>query len=492
MTGFGIILTNPVEVNIYDIWNKSICQINLTENNLTTKDTMLFNFNNSDERLFVQAGIATISMQTFLSMCCGYTVNMDEMNHIFQRITGIHYENVFCNKQVDFSILYSSPRFWGKIARLVCEGTDILKKQGMWEVFKIEVKITAVLHRMFDLKYPLDAMRVMKMRLKLQSDLFQIKKKLNNDKNSFELLQLRQKLEDKLRRIPCEIYNSKKADAVVSCNFRSIGTDTFRITTNHINIQGLPKEVRRCFLPRYGDMLVEYDLVSSQVIILACLAGEDSLIQLYEKGEDLYLYIAAALTGKQAGKITEKERGIYKMIILQILYGAGISTIQSALEVNGINFSYTKVREMQKRFYRSFPAVREYSDKVKTIDSIVLPTGRKWNLKTSVEPYKRLSYIMQYVESMLLREILVLLDRKARNNEIWLYLCIHDDVFIETNSDVYAEVRTIVRKCFNKAVHKYLLNLNQVRVKEDIIYDRTADIEWISKRSKTQQEKEKV
>lgn len=83
MTGFGIILTNPVEVNIYDIWNKSICQINLTENNLTTKDTMLFNFNNSDERLFVQAGIATISMQTFLSMCCGYTVNMDEMNHIF-------------------------------------------------------------------------------------------------------------------------------------------------------------------------------------------------------------------------------------------------------------------------------------------------------------------------------------------------------------------------------------------------------------------------
>lgn len=223
-------------------------------------------------------------------------------------------------------------------------------------------------------------------------------------------------------------------------------------------------------------MLIEYDLVSSQVIILACLAGEDCLIRSYKKGEDLYLHIAAVLIGKQTEQITEAERGIYKVIILQMLYGAGISTIQRELEANQIKLSQTEVRDMRQRFYQSFPAIRKYSDMVKAADSVTLPTGRKWKLKDSVEPYKRLPYIMQYMESMILREILVGLDKKARNNEIWLYLCIHDSVLVETNSAIYAEVRAIVRKCFNQAMGKYFNRLKQVNLKEDIIYDR-ANIE---------------
>lgn len=225
--------------------------------------------------------------------------------------------------------------------------------------------------------------------------------------------------------------------------------------------------------PWHGDMLIEYDMVSSQVIILACLSGEDSLIQSYTNGMDLYLHIVSALTGKRAENVTEEERSIYKRIILQMLYGAGVGTIQGELKANKIKLSYTEVREMQRRFYQSFPAIKEYSDKVKMADSVTLPTGRKWNMKDFVEPYKRLSYIMQNVESVILREILVLLDQEARNNEIWLYLCIHDSVIVETNSAVYAEMRAVVRKCFHQAMGKYLHKLKQVNIKEDIIYDVT-------------------
>ena len=52
----------------------------------------------------------------------------------------------------------------------MCEGMDILKQQRLWDAFKLEVKITAVLHRMFDVEYSLDTMRVMKTSLKLHSD----------------------------------------------------------------------------------------------------------------------------------------------------------------------------------------------------------------------------------------------------------------------------------------------------------------------------------
>lgn len=473
MIGLGIILSeNQTQVVIYDIRNKSLCKVSMTEIALSVKNGLLINFCDSDEWLLAQAGVPTISMQTFLSMCCGYAASRDEMNRIFKRTVGVHYINVFCNRQVDFSILYSSPRFWNRIAKLVCEGMDMLKKQGLWEAVKLEVKVTGILHRMFDEGYPLDVKRVRQQYWELQGILSEIKRKMKEGKGDIsELLYLRRKAEDKLRRIPYEVYNSRRSRAVIYCNFRSIGTDTFRITTNHTNIQGLPKAIRRCFLPRHGDMLIEYDMISSQIIILACLSGEDSLIQSYTKGIDLYVHITSILTGKCADDVTEEERSIYKRIILQMLYGAGTDTIQGELKANKIKLSYIEVREMQKRFYQSFPAIREYSDRIRAVDSVILPTGRKWHMKDFVEPYKRLSYIMQNVESVILREVLVLLDQEARNNEIWLYLCIHDSVLLETNSAAYAEVRTIVRKCFNKAMSKYLHRLKRVNIKEDIIYN---------------------
>lgn len=474
MVSLGIILSeNPMQAVVYDIWNKSLHRANITKTILPDKNSLIFNFRDTDERLFVQAGIPTISIQTFLSMCCGYVVKEDEINRIFNRTTGIHYTNVFYNKQVDFSILYSSQRFWNRIGKLIDEGMDMLKKQGLREAFELEVRVISVLHRMFYSGYPLDVRCAKRQYWELQGALSEIKRKIRESNgDTSELVYLRKKAEDKIRRIPYEIYSTRKSKTVISCNFRSIGTDTFRITTNHANIQGLPKVIRKCFRPRRGDMLVEYDMVCSQVIILACLSGEDSLIQLYTKGMDLYLYIVSVLLGKHVEDVTEDERNIYKRIILQMLYGAGIGTIQKELNVNRVNFSYAEVKETQRRFYKSFPSIREYSDRVKTDDRILLPTGRIWSMDC-VEPYKRLAYIMQNVESVILREILVSLDQEARNNEMWLYLCIHDSVFWETNSTIYAEVQAIVRECFHKAMGKYLHKLKRVNIKEDIIYEGT-------------------
>ncbi|MCM1175444.1 MAG: hypothetical protein NC341_10390 [Blautia sp.] len=130
MISLAIILSEcPVQAIIYDIGDKSLREVNRMGKILSAKDSLLINFCNSDERILVQAGIPTISMRTFLSMCCGYVVKEDEVNRIFNRTIGIHYANIFCNKQIDFSILYSSPRFWNRVATLVLEGMDILETQ---------------------------------------------------------------------------------------------------------------------------------------------------------------------------------------------------------------------------------------------------------------------------------------------------------------------------------------------------------------------------
>lgn len=179
MIGLGIVLSeNAAQVVIYDIRKKSLRKASMAEVNLLAKDSLLINFDDLDERLFVQEGIPTISMQTFLSMCCGYVVKEDEINRIFKHTTGIHYTNVFCNKQVDFSILYSSQRFWNRMGKLIDEGMDMLKKQGSKETFELEVRVTSVLHRMFDSGYPLDTRCAKRQYGELQGILSKIKRKM--------------------------------------------------------------------------------------------------------------------------------------------------------------------------------------------------------------------------------------------------------------------------------------------------------------------------
>lgn len=113
---------------------------------------------------------------------------------------------------------------------------------------------------------------------------------------------------------------------------------------------------------------------------------------------------------------------------LQILYGAGLAAIQKSLMSNGIEM---------------------ISDKVKVIDCIQLPTGRKWRMD-AVASHKRLAYILQYEESIILCEILVMLDKQAKEKCFRLYLCIHDSVILEIGKTDLDEVMVIVQDCMNQ------------------------------------------
>lgn len=72
-----------------------------------------------------------------------------------------------------------------------------------------------------------------------------------------------------------------------------------------------------------------------------------------------------------------------------------------------------------------------------------------------VEPYKRLAYVLQYIEAELLRQALVLMDKKADGQQFWVYLCIHDSIFIEMDLDDSPSVRKTIQGCFDHAMHRY-------------------------------------
>lgn len=472
MIKLGVTLQeNPIRIMLYDTINGSLQEKHIKEIDLSGESSFVINFCESDERLFAQKDIPTISMEVFLSMCGGYAMKINDVNDIFMHNVGIHYINAFCNKRVNFSALYSFAGFWGRITRLVNAGMEMIREQGLQHILKLEARTTIALHHMCSGGYLFDVERVRREYLKLYAVLADTKNCIRNGDGDLAELQSRcRKLENKIQRIPMQLYCSKKKRVVLTCHVRSAGTDTHRIITTHANIQGLPKSIRNCLLPRHGGRIVEVDLKNSQLILLACISSEKSLIKSYLKGMDLYLQIASELTGKEVEEISSVERNAYKTMILQIIYSAGASTIHKGMLSKGIEASIMNIRYMYEHFFHLFPKIKEFLDKIKAekVYYIELPTGRKWDM-TFIQPYKRLAYILQYEESIILREILVMLDEESREKCFWLYLCIFDSIVIESREEMLDKMLDIIRKVVNKAVCKYLPEIKKVNIKEKFL-----------------------
>lgn len=481
-----IVSEEPFQAKFYNMEGNQLLDNVKMEEFHPDKMFLVFNFSTQDEIVFLKHSFKTVSVQTLFSIAGRCPLDLYDMDDIFKKTAHIYFTGIFCNKKTDFTNLFSIHGFWKRIAGLVYECLGLIQKHYLTGLLELEVQVCPVLHSMFDYGYPVDVKKAMseynqlkdmyeKVAKQVRKDCFICSDIYRTDMNGKEnsllaMEQLCKKLEDKIRRFPNSILQCKEETAFLTSQFRSIGTKTYRITTHHTNIQGMPSVLRRCLLPRQkNNMLVEYDIASSQLYILACLSGEKELVSLYKNGQDLYMVITSRICGRHEREITAEERSFYKKWILQMLYGAGINSLQLEIESFEYKESCMKARDIKARFYAVYPSVKHYCDKVRGDGFITSPDGNRWDLR-GCEPYKRLTFLMQSVEGMLLRQALIFLDQAMKNEDMSLYACIHDSVLLETGMSCYGRMRGIVSRCFNKAAYKTLKN-NNIKIQEEIIYD---------------------
>ena len=485
MMCLGIILSKyPLRIVLYDVQCKKLRIKHTLEDISKYAADGIVNFRKEDECYFAEKDIPTISMRTLLSIAFDCSLILEQVETIFKRTIHMRYSSYFLDGTVEFSATLLSPLFWEKIAVMIQQCFKMIRESGMCNFVELEKETIPVLHKIFDTGYPVDVQKAIKGYRKLEKVLAETKEKLrekygiypymrSNDKGNDEISRLSnlyEKTEKKMRQFPIGISASREKILYLSCKFNSTGTDSFRITTYKHNVQGFSKDLRSCFLPKFkGNVLIEYDVVSSQLILLGYLAGEQKLIDLYQKGEDVYSCIASYITGKSC--VSTIERNIYKQMVLQLIYGAGSRTIFEGIGSES-KMSYETVLHFKKGFYSLFPEIKDYSDMVKTSDEIHLPDGRIWEMKDVIEPYKRLAYIMQYLESFLLRKAMVLIYDRTRGMQIWLYLCIHDSVWVEATHESIQTAKRIVQQSFNDALKSIFKNSQLIRLDEEAHYGK--------------------
>ena len=140
---------------------------------------------------------------------------------------------------------------------------------------------------------------------------------------------------------------------------------TGRLSSNDPNLQNIPvrteagRQIRRAFVAPKGRLLVTADYSQVELRILAHLSGDEALIDVFRRGEDIHRATAAKMFGIPLEKVTADQRRSAKTINFGILYGMGAFALAGQLGV-----PRAEAKEFITAYFDRFPKVRACLDGV--------------------------------------------------------------------------------------------------------------------------------
>ncbi|MGI9591494.1 MAG: DNA polymerase I [Myxococcota bacterium] len=110
--------------------------------------------------------------------------------------------------------------------------------------------------------------------------------------------------------------------------FNQLGAATGRLSATHPNVQNIPIRtpegirIREAFVPAEGCVLLSADYSQVELRILAHYSGDESLIDAFEKGEDIHRRTAAEVAGIEPEAVDAEQRARAKAVNFGIIYGS--------------------------------------------------------------------------------------------------------------------------------------------------------------------------
>ncbi len=117
------------------------------------------------------------------------------------------------------------------------------------------------------------------------------------------------------------------AQSRIHTTFLQTGATTGRLASTNPNMQNVPvrtelgREIRGCFVAAPGNVLVSADYSQVELRVLAHIAGEPALEEVFVRGEDVHTATASQVFGKAPSELTPMDRSKSKMINYGIVYG---------------------------------------------------------------------------------------------------------------------------------------------------------------------------
>jgi DNA polymerase-1 len=136
---------------------------------------------------------------------------------------------------------------------------------------------------------------------------------------------------------------------------------TGRLSSTNPNMQNVPvrtslgREIRGCFEAEDGNVLISADYSQIELRVLANAAGEQVLMEIFERGEDVHTATASRVFGVQADAIDPAMRSKAKMINYGIVYGLSDFGLADRL-----NIPRAEAKEFIDAYLERFPRVAAF------------------------------------------------------------------------------------------------------------------------------------
>ena len=218
-----------------------------------------------------------------------------------------------------------------------------------------------------------------------------------------------------------KFLDGRDEDNKVHANIRTLAARTARMSITGIPAQTLPSgdwEIRRCFIPQPGNVVVSCDYQAQELRVLAALSGDKNMQEAFANDADLHQMTADA---------SGVARKVGKTVNFAYVYGSGAGNIAKTCDI-----TVQKAKEVIQGFERTYPGVKRLSDRLqaeaKKKGYIVTPTGRVLPVDPE-RPYAALNYMIQSTSRDITASALVRLDEEGFTP--YLRLPIHDEVVAE-------------------------------------------------------------
>jgi len=202
------------------------------------------------------------------------------------------------------------------------------------------------------------------------------------------------------------------------------------------NITNITPKVRSSIVPDEGNIFAYADFNALQAILLADLAGEDDIIEVYNRAEDMYLYLAKEVFSKE--NVSKEDRKKLKTLFLAKFFGYGVSSIAKDLNVT-VDEAYSLIRKMDKRF----PKMKSFFDRLKSQIETQGYTeaigGRRLTLNdpriVDYKDYKKVNTLINHVaqggETSILLDTLLRVKKDSYLRDKRLVATFHDGILFE-------------------------------------------------------------
>ena len=150
-------------------------------------------------------------------------------------------------------------------------------------------------------------------------------------------------------------------DGRLHTTFNQTATATGRLSSTDPNLQNIPirteqgREIRACFVAEPGNRLISADYSQVELRLLAHIADEPVLKDIFRRGEDVHTATAEAILG---GKTDPGTRSKAKMVNYGIVYGLSAYGLADRLQIER-----EEAQQFIDAYLERFPKVKEFIDR---------------------------------------------------------------------------------------------------------------------------------